>query len=232
MLYLISIGIFEEKDMSLKALEAARNCKKLYLELYTDKIKISKQNLEKLIGKKIIEIERSELEENTGELLREAEEKDVGILVGGDALSATTHISLLLDAKKQGIPYKIIHGSSIFTAVAETGLQLYKFGKTTTLTEPVQKSSVETIENNRKADLHTLVLLDIGMDALKGLKLLKSNIKGKVVTACKLGSEKPLIKYGTVKKLLKIKKLKGEPAVIIVPGNLHFMEEEFLKFFE
>ena len=234
MLYLISLGLSDEKDMSLKALEATKKCNKIYLEPYTNKMETSVKKLEKLIGKKVIEVQRSALEEDSDEILKEAKTKDIGVLVAGDALSATTHISLILDSKKQKIPYRIIHGSSIFTAIGETGLQIYKFGKTTTLTNHVQKSTIETIKNNQKLGLHTLVLLDIKreknyfMDALEALEILKP--KGKVIVACQLGTEKQIIVYGKIEELSKLKNLKRKtPAVLIAPGELHFLEEEFLE---
>ena len=52
---------------------------------------------------------------------------------------ATTHSDIILQAKKQGIKTKIIHSSSIFSAIAETGLQIYKFGKTTSIPYPEGK---------------------------------------------------------------------------------------------
>lgn len=50
----------------------------------------------------------------------------------------------------------------------------------------------------------------------------------RVVAACALGGH-GIIKYAPVKDLLKDKHLQNTPAVIVVPGSLHFTEEEFLK---
>lgn len=227
MLYLISLGLHDEKDISLRALETAKKCKKLYLELYTTGMKTSPARLSRLIGRPVKEIPREGMENRSEELLKEAKNQDIGILVGGDALSATTHISLLLEARKAGIKTRVIHGSSILTAVAETGLQLYKFGRTVTLTRPLQKSTLDSIRQNQKAGLHTLVLLDIGMTSQQALKLFPKKIPGKIIVASQLGSD-PEIRYGTIQDLLKLR-LDKTPAVIAIPGKLHFLEKEYLE---
>jgi len=230
MLYLISIGLWDEKDMSLRALEAAKRCDQIYLERYTTNVNTTAAKLSKLIGKKVMELKRSDLEEKSGKLIRDAKAKDVAVLVGGDALSATTHVSLLLDARKAHVRAEVIHGSSIFSAVAETGLQLYKFGRATTLAKDFTQSCYDAITQNKKAGLHTLVLLDIGMDARQGLETLmkRMDVKDGIVVACHLGGV-PVIRYGTLAKLTEDRKLAGmTPAVIVIPGELHFMEKEFL----
>lgn len=227
MLYLISLGLYDEKDISLRALETARKCKKLYLELYTTNIHTSTAKLSKLTGNPVQEIPRQDLEDKSREILQQAKSQDIGILVGGDALSATTHISLLLEARKFGVKTKIIHGSSILTAIAETGLSLYKFGRTVTLTKPIQKSTLQAIEENQKSGLHTLVLLDIGMTPSQALKLLSGKIPGRILTASHLGGN-PEIKYNTIENLLKLK-LNKTPSVLAIPGKLHFLEKEYLE---
>ena len=93
---------------------------------------------------------------------------------------ATTHNSLLQTAKEDGIKTKILHASSIFSAVCgASGLQIYKFGKTATITfwrknfEP--DSFVDLIVNNQKIGAHTLCLLDIDKE-LGAMKPSKANI--------------------------------------------------------
>ena len=244
MLYLISLGLADEKDMSLRALETAKKCDSLYIELYTTKLEITIEKLSKLVGKKVVLLDRSGMEEASGKLIKEAKEKNVGIFVGGDALSATTHSSIILDAKKVGVETKIIHGSSVFSAIAETGLHLYKFGAATTLVFSEKNysptSCYDTILKNKDIGLHTLVLLDVKppkyMTIKEGLKILLEIEKEKkqklisentfFVAASNLGSQSQKIKYGKIKDLMKEKF--GTPAVLVLPGQLHFLEEEFL----
>ena len=69
-------------------------------------------------------------------------------------LAATTHFSLIAECKNKDIKTEIIHSSSIFSAVGETGLSLYKFGGTTSI--PIYdehfhpESFFEVIEENIK----------------------------------------------------------------------------------
>src|SRR3989338_8614118 len=244
MLYLISLGLVDEKDMSLNALDAAKKCDSLYIELYTTKLETTTERLGKLVGKEVKEIQRKDMEEDSGKLIEEAKTKNVGVFVGGDALSATTHTSMVLDAKKAGVETKIIHGSSVFSAIGEAGLHLYKFGAATTLVFPEKNysptSCYDTILKNKKIGLHTLILLDVKppkyMSVKDGLEVLLEIEKGKkqnlisenafFVAASNLGSEKQKIKYGKLKDLLK--ESFGTPAVLVLPGELHFSEKEFL----
>ncbi len=246
MLYLISLGLYEKEDMSLKALEAAKKCDKLYLESYTNFFKDDAKELSKFIGKEVIALGREGVENSDDKLLEEAKEKDVGILVGGDCLTATTHSSLILDARKQGIKVGIIHGSSILTAVAETGLFLYNFGKTTSI--PFDNDKVETpydvIKQNK--NLHTLCLLDLrhkekkfmtASEAISYLLGVEAKRKEKVfledtlcVVCAGLGSEKQVIKSGKAKDLLKLK-VDVLPQCLIIPGKLHFVETDMLNTF-
>ncbi len=247
MLYLISLGLVDEKGLSLRALEAAKKCDVVYVEFYTTKLDTDVKKLSELIGKEVIEIGRRDLEEDSGKIIEGAKKKDVVVLVGGDALSATTHTSLILDAKKARVKTKIIHGSSIFSAIDETGLHLYKFGAATTLVFPEKNyfptSCYDTILKNKKIGLHTLILMDIKppryMSVKEGLEVLleigkqkKENIITEetfFVAASNLGSEKQKIKYGKLKDL--VKENFGTPAVLVLPGELHFSEKEFLDVF-
>lgn len=73
----------------------------------------------------------------------------------------------MLRAKLKGIPFKVIHNSSILTAIGVCGLQLYNFGPTVSIVffEPNWRpdSFYNKIKENRSRGLHTLCLLDIKM---------------------------------------------------------------------
>jgi len=236
MLYLIGIGLWDEKDVSLRGIETMKKCDKLYIELYTNKWK-GKSNLEKIIGKKIEELSREKVESDF--LINEAKSQNVALLIPGDPLSATTHYQLIADAKKQNIKTKIIHSSSILTAIAECGLDLYKFGRITTLVRPSNNfkptSPYDVIKMNHSVGLHTLVLLDVGEKPLtikEGLEILKSLDKDRlvkeIVVAAKLGSNEQLIRYGNISD--KSVALNNSPGVIIIPGKLNDKEKEFLSY--
>jgi diphthine synthase len=238
MLYLIGLGIWDEKDISLKGVEACRRSSQVYAELYTARWGGNLKNLEKLVGKKIRVLERSDLEDDSSELVRKAKSSDIAILFPGDPLSATTHLSLMSEAKELEIPVKVIHSSSIFTAVAECGLSLYSFGRTVSIPaiQPnfAPTSFVEGIMDNRRMGLHTLCLLDIEMSVPQAVQILLSLEKHskiisdqKILAASGLGSEKQRIIYKEANDLLK-EKLEP-PAVLIIPGKMHFTEKEFLE---
>ncbi len=175
-LSLISIGLADERDMSQRALEEAQGCDVLYAELYTMKLATTLAALSELTKKPVTLLPRGDLEERSGDIIEEARSRSVGVLVGGDCLSATTHISLVLDAAKRGVKTRVIHGSSIFTAVAETGLSIYKFGRTVTMPLP-EKGPADTVlrgvEENLQTGLHTLILLDLDLPGMDGLALVR-----------------------------------------------------------
>ncbi len=237
MLHIISLGLFDKKDISVKGLETCRKCDFLYLERYTNFFDNTAKELEEFIGNKVIEIKREDLENKSSELIKKAIDSEVGVLIPGDCFSATTHFSLLQEAKKENIKVNIIHGSSILTAIGETGLSLYNFGKTTTI--PFEnknlKSPIEVLNNNLKLGMHTLFLLDVKenrwMSINGGLKYLIENKIDEntlVVGCCGLGSEKKEIKAGKIKDLIDYE-FKIYPQCFIIPGKLHFTEEEALE---
>ena len=54
MLYLIGIGLNDEKDISIKGLEIVRKADLVYLECYTSKLQCSIEKLEKLYNSKAV----------------------------------------------------------------------------------------------------------------------------------------------------------------------------------
>lgn len=250
MLYIIGLGLYDEKDISLKGLETLKKCKKIYAEFYTNLWHGSIENLEKLIENKIKILDRGDVEEAPDEFLNYAKKEDVALLIPGDPMAATTHIGLVLRAEKMGINVKIIHSSSIFSAIAETGIQLYKFGKTTSIVFPEKnyfpESPYDAIRDNLKMNLHTLCLLDVKYDKNRymtvndGIEILFQieEKRGEGVftkdTLCigcaRLGGDK-VIKFGTAEGLMKIN-FGAPPHVLVIPAKLHFVEEEALLRFK
>jgi len=228
--YLIGLGL-DLKSISLEALEILKECEKIYLEGYTINFPYSVKEIEKILGIKIEKLNREQVEKE--KFLDDAKKQDICLLVYGSPLIATTHISIVLKCKKEGIKLRILHNSSILDAVAETGLQAYKFGKITNITKHESESFFKIIEENENCGAHNLILLDIGLsvsDALKKLQEIakKRNFKLKDVVVCsRLGTKEAVMRYDSVEKLSKIKfKL---PACFIIPSKLHFLEEEALE---
>ncbi len=236
MLYLIGLGP-DLCSISLEALEVCKKCKIIYLEDYTAKIPYSQEELESLLKKNIRRLKREEVEEES--FLEEAKTRDIALLVYGSPLAATTHISLILKCKKESIPFKVIHNAGILNVIAETGLQIYKFGKTASMpqwTSSYKPSSfLEIIKENQSINAHTILLVDIGLSFKEALQQLESAIKSikleKIIICSLLGTNKQKILYNSTENLKKIKEDIEEPFCFIIPGKLHFLEEEMLTYF-
>ncbi len=109
MLYFIGLGLYDERDISVKGLEAVRAADTIYAEFYTSRLMgTSPEKLEALYGKSIHLLSREEVEVDPA-WLEEAREKDVAFLVGGDAMVSTTHLDLRLRAAEMGIDTRVIH---------------------------------------------------------------------------------------------------------------------------
>lgn len=170
MLYIIGLGLGDERDITLRGLEAVKKCEKLYMEAYTSLLSFGLSsdglsNLEKLYGKPFTVADREMVEEKSDDMLLEARNADVAFLVVGDPFGATTHTDLVVRAKKLGVDVKVVHNASVMNAIGVCGLQLYRYGETVSLpffTETWRPDSFyEKIQRNRALGLHTLCLLDI-----------------------------------------------------------------------
>lgn len=248
-LHMIGVGLSDEMDVTLKGLEVIKNADVVYLEDYTSKLKCHVDHLEKLYGRKIILANREMVEQNFEQtILHDAQSKAVAFLVIGDVFGATTHTSMFLEARKRRIPVSVIHNASILTAVGVTGLELYKFGAVTSIPFKDEnftpKGFFDVLKKNLKIGLHTLFLLDLRPkqqrfmtcnDAIKTLLEVSKECTGTkafnpdtlVVGCARLGSTNQKIAYGTASQLSNIDF--GPPLhCLIVPGKLHFVEEEML----
>lgn len=166
MLYLIGLGLSYKSDITVRGLEAVKNCTRVYLEHYTSILMAaSKEELEEFYGKEVILADRELVESGSADILRDADKENVAFLVVGDPFGATTHTDLVLRAKKDKIPVEVIHNASVMNAVGSCGLQLYNFGQTISMvffTDSWRPDSwYDKVMENRKIGLHTLVLLDI-----------------------------------------------------------------------
>jgi diphthine synthase len=229
-LYLIGTGV--AFDLTLAGIKALSECDEAFIETYTNPIEEARiRKLEKDSGKGIGVLGRDKLE--SPYLVDKARTSKVCILSSGDPLTATTHITLVLEAKRKGIPVKVIHNSSIHSiAPARAGLQIYRFGKTATLVNPRPNyrpsSPLDVIKENLGRNLHTLVLLDTEpqpMEARAALEML-SGFDTAVVLS-RVGEEDEKITYGKISGL-KGKDLGRAPFCVIIPAKPHPMEQEFL----
>lgn len=180
-LFLIGLGLGDEKDITIRGLEIIKQSNLIFLEHYTSILSCSKEQLEKSFGKPIIFANRTLVEQHAQTILEPAKTQNVAFLVVGDPFGATTHTDLVLRAKEMGITVNVIHNASIMSAIGETGLELYKFGKTTSI--PFHEGSYkpqtpyDVIKENSERGLHTLCLLDIKINEPSQKDLIKGSTK-------------------------------------------------------
>lgn len=248
-LIFIGLGLYDEKDISLKGKKAASEADKVYSEFYTSHLAgCTVKDVEEEIGKNINPLSREDIEEK-GLPVEKAEEKTVAFLSAGDPMAATTHVDLRLRAEKRGIETKIINSSSIFSAAPSIlGVQHYKFGRTVTLpyldtVEEYPSSPYENIKDNKERGLHSLVLLDIDgeqkefMDVKEGIKALlhlEERLNKEVITEetllaglARVGSEETEVKAGYPPEVMNHDFNSGLHSLVIF-GDLHFMEIDSL----
>ena len=249
-LVFIGLGLYDEKDISIRGLEELKEAETVFAEFYTSLMPgLSVRKLEEMIGKKVRVVSRRVLEEEEGEIIFEAAKKGkVVFLVQGDPMIATTHVDLRISAEKRGIKTRIIHGASAVSAVRGiSGLQNYKFGKAVTVPFAeegfVSETPYNVIMKNKKMGLHTMCYLDIKAveqryltvnEALKTLLELEKRKKEQVVTpktlvigVARAGSSQPTVKAGYVEDVINYD-FGAPPHTLIFPGKMHFMEAEAL----
>jgi diphthine synthase len=173
MFYIIGVGL-NPRQITLEAIDCIKNCTEMYIDNYTNIFSEGDlKELEKKLEKKIIPLNRTELEQEKRYL------KDNScLLVIGNPLSATTHFTLIEEANKRKINIKVIAGISIFNYRGITGLFEYKFGKTTSIVYPdgnyKPTSFYDCIIDNLKHNAHTLCLLDIKTDQKRFMTLFEA----------------------------------------------------------
>ncbi len=245
MLTFVGLGLYDHEDITLRGKKAIEEADIIFAEFYTSKlIGVSLEELEKFFGKKIILLSREEVE-NGKIILEESSKKNVVLLVVGDPMTATTHISLRMMAEERGIKTKIIHNASIVTvAPGLLGLQHYKFGRIVSIPFPQENyfptSAYDFILDNFERELHTLILLDVNprpMTANEAMEILlkmeKQKRKGLVHdksligVVARAGSPNSYVRAGYLKDL--IQEDFGEPLhTLVFIGKLHFAEAEAL----
>ncbi len=232
--------------MTMAVLNLVKCADAVYVETYT--IPSSKWLIEYIrdYRKDSIIADRATLEDRSHILVEEARDSRVLVLVPGDPLIATTHRSLLVEAKRRGVNAKVIPGvSGVCAAKTASGLDYYRFGKTVTLPGPwrrvVPYSVYESLLGNLCLGLHTLMLLDIDgenqlhpCEALNLLRKAKAETPGILemlyfILVERAGLEGERVRvFENWKGLCDVRDLR-QPASIIAPGFVQPYEEEALR---
>jgi diphthine synthase len=247
-LYLIGLGLEDEKSITIKGLEIIRTADFVFLENYTSKlVELDINRMELLFGKKIDLADRNFLENNE-KILELSRQRNVAILTAGDPMIATTHIQLKIDAEEKNIPVFVINNASVINALGNLGLEIYKFGKITSIPFTAKSFFPETpydvIKENNSINAHTLCLLDLKPEknkfmsfneALEYLLSIEKNRKENalnketlVLGCAALGSKKQKVVFGKIEDVIKIR-LSEIPQCLVVLSKLHFVEQNSLK---
>ncbi len=253
MLIFIGLGLYDERDISIKGLDAIHAADRIYAEFYTSRLMgAAHETLEAFYGRKILLLSRQQVEVDPS-WVGEARDKDVAFLVGGDPMVSTTHLDLRLRAAKMGIKTRVIHSSSIVTAVSGLcGLQNYRFGRSTTIPFPyiargkriIAQTPYLVLKENLGRNLHTMLFLDIQSDTVgrymtvnKGVALLLEmqeaagdKLLDKIIGigVARAGSDDATVKADRLPRLQSYD-FGGPLHVLIVPAKLHFMEAQALE---
>jgi len=246
MLIFVGLGLYDLDDISIKGAEAILHADSVFLDTYTSVLTgTDPDRMRERYNKKIILLGRHDVELEPEPILRAAETGVAVFLTGGDPMVSTTHADLRIRAKERGIETKIIHGSSIVSAVCGlSGLQNYRFGKSCSLPYPAKnwfpRTPLTTILSNMRQNLHTLVYLDIQPDRYmsvhEGIDILERHMEGTqdsitlYVGIARAGSSSPVVAAGSASQLKTIDF--GPPLhILVIPSTLHAIEEEYLKKF-
>ena len=100
-LVFVGLGLHDHMGISLRGLEEMKTADNVFIEIYTSLLPgFSQKSLSKLSGKELNILQRKDLEENNGKIvLLAAERGKTVLLVPGDPLIATTHVTLRIEAK-------------------------------------------------------------------------------------------------------------------------------------
>ncbi|KAI8848177.1 tetrapyrrole methylase [Chytridium lagenaria] len=244
MLYIIGLGLGDEKDITVKGLEAVRSCERIYLEAYTS------------ILTPIVIADRDMVEQEADKILEGADKINVAFLVVGDPYGATTHTDLVIRAQECNIPVSSIHNASIMNAVGCCGLQLYNYGQTVSI---VPDSFYDKMKQNKDIGLHTLCLLDIKVkeqsieNMARGRKIYEpprfmtvnqaveqlleiEELRGEKVCTpntiavglARVGAPDQCIISGTLEDLLHAD-FGGPLHSLVIAGTMHFLEADLMR---
>jgi diphthine synthase len=231
MLHLIGLGL-DDGEITEKGMNAIESSEKVFAEFYTNTETIDLEKLEEKTGSEIEKLSREEVEQED-RIIEESRESDVAFIVSGDALTATTHYDIKHRAEEKGIETEVIHAPSIFTSIAETGLNVYKFGRTVTLPEKGEPQSVvKYIEKNDSIGLHSLILLDINLEAdaaAEKILDMKPEFSGREVAVLERANlEDQQISVMTLEEVSK-SSFGQPPHCLILTGEKSHKEEEFME---
>ncbi|MCI4354772.1 MAG: diphthine synthase [Thermoplasmata archaeon] len=241
----VGMGLFDERDLSRRSLEALSGCATIFAEEYTSVLAPgSLDRLSAELDRPIVRLDRAALESQTPVLAELARGRVVGLLVAGDPFAATTHVALRTAAETAGHSWTYWPNASILTAASGyLGLQPYRFGRTVSLPFPepgfAPASPIEVAGRNRREGLHTLVLLDLRpsegrfLTADRALEILAERdplgahlpLEAEIAVVARMGSPTAGAWFGDRAALHGIEFGPPLHALVVPAKTLHFEEE-------
>ncbi|MDR3782157.1 MAG: diphthine synthase [Candidatus Nitrosotalea sp.] len=249
MLWFVGLGISGLDGISANAIQVLKKADMTYFEIFTSPIgKAELLKIKKLVRGKLTIAPRWMVEDGKA-ILALAKKKNVVLLAYGDPYVATTHLELRTRAEQEKIKTKTIHGASAITSlIGECGLHHYKVGRPVTIMRELPSLSTVyyTIYENMIKGSHSLLILEYDnssnffldpKDALTSLLKSEDGERRNVIdqstfaiVASRVGSKSQGIISGKLSTLLKTDFGKP-PHTIIIPGRLHFTEQDAIKIF-
>ncbi|MDP2666136.1 MAG: diphthine synthase [Candidatus Diapherotrites archaeon] len=246
MFSLIGLGL-NPRQLTLEALHAIQASDSAWVEGYTSMYAEGNlEGLEGIVHRKLSPIGRSDIEEGMKGFLSRAQQNHIALLVYGNPLTATTHISLIQECVRQRIPYQVIPGVSVFDYRGVCGLDEYKFGRTTTFVFPEEGheplSPFDIIVKNKSMGLHTHCLFDLHPEKQRMMRvdeaisfILKAGEARRVVVhewvgvgLGGMGSPNPEIRAARLGELQK-QNWEKFPQSLIVCGDMNAHERDALR---
>lgn len=87
-LYIIGLGLGDERDITVKGLEAVRSCERVYLEEYTAILGIDRLRLEEYYGRPVLAADRECVESDSARIISGADKANIALLVVGDVFAS------------------------------------------------------------------------------------------------------------------------------------------------
>ncbi|KAJ3233595.1 diphthine synthase [Chytriomyces hyalinus] len=208
MLYIVGLGLGDEKDITVKGLEAVKSCERIYLEHYTSILTVPTDRLEALYGKKILLADREMVESDLNAILKDADSINVAFLVVGDPYgfydkikqnrAIKLHTLCLLDIK--------VKEQSIENMAR--GRKIYEPPRYMTVNQAVEQ--LLEVEEKRQEKVYSPTTIGVGMS--------------------RIGAPDQRIICGTLQELLEADF--GEPLhSLVLAGEMHFLEADILRTF-
>jgi diphthine synthase len=252
-LVLVGAGLFDERDLSRRALDDLQRCRTIFAEEYT--AILAPGSLDRLaadLDRPVVRLDRAAVENPVRilEALADPERSPVALIVAGDPFAATTHVALRVAAEEAGHRWTYRPNASILTAAAGfLGLMPYRFGRPVSLPFPepgfAPTSPLEGVASNRASGWHTLILLDLrpaegrfltGGQALDILEERDGDgrflpLDARIAVAARVGSPTAAGWVGARRRLREIDFGPPMHVLVALAPTLHFEEEAALAKF-